>query len=391
MRTAPGGYSAAERLRRGGRAEVRAALVQERVRTLALVRLWREALGPGLRVPRQPGLNPPLWEWGHLAWFQEWWVGRNRQLARGVACDPRDPREPSSLPRADEWYDSSRVAHATRWELPLPSLDATLDWLEAALAATLARLEACAEDDHALYFFRLVALHEAMHAEASCYMARALGIAVPVEAESLPPAQAIQVPAQPFVVGWRGPGFAFDNELPPTNLHLPAFEIDAAPVRWSQFAAFVAASGYQQARWWTEEGWRWRLAHRREPPAMGARDEPAVHLSAHEAQAWCRWAGRRLPSEAEWECAALTAAGFRWGQVWEWTASPFEPYAGFEPHPYRDYSQPWFGTHRVLRGASAATSERLAHPRYRNFYEPHRTDILAGFRSCADEPAAPRV
>jgi iron(II)-dependent oxidoreductase len=112
----------------------------------------------------------------------------------------------------------------------------------------------------------------------------------------------------------------------------------------------------------------------------------AAHLSAHEADAWCRWAGRRLPTEAEWECAALSRPGFRWGHVWEWTSSRFEPFPGFAPHPYRDYSLPWFGTRRVLRGASTATAPALAHARYRNFFEPHRRDIFAGFRTVSDRP-----
>ncbi|MBS1221228.1 MAG: Serine/threonine kinase, partial [Proteobacteria bacterium] len=99
--------------------------------------------------------------------------------------------------------------------------------------------------------------------------------------------------------------------------------------------------------------------------------------------AWCCWAGRRLPTEAEWEAAAMTQAGFEWGQVWEWTASRFLPYPGFVAHPYRDYSAPWFGDRYVLRGASRATSPRMAHPRYRNFFLPERNDVPNGFRSCA--------
>jgi EgtB-related family protein len=177
--------------------------------------------------------------------------------------------------------------------------------------------------------------------------------------------------------------------------------IDAQPVSWARYLPFVEAGGYEQREWWSDAGREW-LAHQsaRQPARLqltasgwqqrrGGRWRPldplhaAVHLTEHEAQAWCRWAGRRLPTEAEWECATLTLPGFCWGQVWEWTASAFEPYAGFAPHPYRDYSAPWFGSRRVLRGACQATSPALAHARYRNFFEPQRNDIFAGFRSAA--------
>ena len=385
------GYSAAEALRSGGREPVRRALLAARKRTLALAQVYAQALqGDAMRVPYQSTLNPPLWELGHIAWFQEWWIARNRQRARGVACDPDHVRGEPLMPGADQLYDSSRVAHESRWDLPLPDLAATRDYLAATLSQTLALLDELPEDaaHPDLYFFRLVALHEEMHAEAACYMARALGIAVPAQAPSVAtaaPAGVLHVPAQEFVLGSSGPGFAFDNELQAHEIQLGPFEIDAQPLSWSRFMPFVEANGYSRRECWSEEGWAWLQASAIPPPRAGEGDgnEVALHLTAYEAEAWCRWAGRRLPTEAEWECAALGAPGFSWGQAWEWTASPFQPYPGFTPHPYRDYSAPWFGSRRVLRGACAATAPTLAHPRYRNFFEPQRSDVFAGFRSCA--------
>jgi iron(II)-dependent oxidoreductase len=389
MAATSGVYSAlgsreARALRQGGAADVREALRAVRARTLELADAWEGT--HGLRVGYDPGLNPPLWEWGHVAWFQEWWVARNPQRSRGAQADPDAARPPPLLPGADALYDSSRVAHRARWDLPLADAAGTRAYLQRTLEATLDLLDALppGAGDDALYFFRLAALHEAMHAEAAAYMARALGFAVPMAAApAWREAGEVHLPAQSFRLGASEPGFAFDNELPHHVVPIAACRIDAQPVTWARFLPFVEQGGYTQARWWSEEGLAW-LRTLREPPApRGAPDQAAAHLSLHEAEAWCRWAGRRLPTEAEWECAALAGAGFEWGGAWEWTASAFLPFEGFVAHPYRDYSAPWFGTRRVLRGAAAATSPWLAHARYRNFFEPHRRDAFSGFRSAA--------
>lgn len=409
-----GGYSApaapeALALRQGTRDDVRAALRAARERTLRLAEDYQAALGPAPRVPYAAELNPPLWELGHVAWFQEWWVGRNPERTLGMRANPAAARGRAALPHADAWYDSSRVAHRQRWELPLPDVRATHRYLRRTLEQTLELLEALPAEpgDDALYFFRLAAHHEQMHAEAAAYMAQGLGIPLREGAVlAAAPAQELVVQGGTLVLGQPRPGFAFDNELGAHEVRVPGFAIDARPVTWEAFLAFLEDGGYEDLRWWTGEARAWllRLRHRRpaglrETPQgwqqlRGGRwqalrrGEPAVHLNAHEAGAWCRWAGRRLPTEGEWEWAATTHPGLCWGQVWEWTASPFAPYPGFEPHPYRDYSQPWFGTRRTLRGASHATAPALAHASYRNFFEPYRRDIFAGFRSVRVEGAS---
>jgi EgtB-related family protein len=201
-------------------------------------------------------------------------------------------------------------------------------------------------------------------------------------------------------LGTPGPGFAFDNELQRQQVTLAPYAIDAQVCRWAEFLPFVESGAYGDDRLWSTAGRAWRGERaaprylRREGPTWLQRRaarwqpldraEPAMHLSFHEAEAWCRWAGRRLPGEAEWEHAALTQpVAFVWGQAWEWTASPFAPYPGFTAHPYRDYSQPWFDGRPVLRGASVFTQPRLRHPKYRNYFTADRNDIAAGFRSCA--------
>ena len=403
------------------------ALIEARQDTLQTFAAFEAAL-PSLQVPQRDELNPPLWELGHVGWFQSWWLARNPQRARGWQADPDAARPAPARADADALYDSRRVLHATRWSLPLPDARTTRAEIAAQLGDTLDLLTAEAGDDPArLYFFRLALLHEDMHHEAALYMAQALGIPIkdprwqaPVLPEPGPP---LQLPATHWTQGAQPEaGFAFDNECGRQSLDLPALEIDAQVLRWQEYLPFAESGGYAQARWWDTPGWQWlhsqaaATGHAMTAPRYLRRDgesstgpragdhawqqwrhgawrtldlrEPACHLSWHEAQAWCRWAGRRLPAEAEWARACAHAPqDFRWGDVWEWTARPFAPYPGFEPHPYREYSAPWFDGRPALRGASFMTQPRMRHPDYRNFFTADRNDIAAGFRSCRDLPA----
>ena len=367
--------------RRADRATLAAALVDARERTLRQFAAFESALGAGLRVPCTPELNLPLWELGHIGWFADWWIARNPQLERGLRADPLATRHASRRAHADALYDSSNVAHERRWQLDLPDAHATRADLSASLEQTLSLLRQAVEDDTGLYFFRLALFHEDMHAEAAVTMAQSLGIDVGHQPSRVhtEPSHA-HVPATPWTQGWSGPGFAFDNELGAHAVQVDAFEIDTHPVTWARYLPMVdvglaavprylrrAFHGWEVQRFGTWQTLDMRMA--------------ACHLSATEAQAWCRWAGRRLPTETEWEVAAHTVPGFAWGEVWEWTASRFAPFPGFTPHPYRDYSTPWFNDRPVLKGASTATHPRMRHPRYRNYFPAARTDIFAGFRS----------
>ena len=404
-------------MRQADASRLEVALVQGRDQLLALFEGFERALGPdGLHIAYDPVLNLPLWELGHIGWFEEFWLARNAARGRGAACDPQGPRSASVLPGADALYDSSNVPHTQRWQLALPDAAATRRYLGAVRARTLELLRHCGSSDDELYFFRLVLFHEDMHREAWQFMAQQLGVSLDTSMVPQGPQMSdVQgqwlVPAAELQLGSTGPGFAFDNELAAEWQHVSSFTIDRAPVSWARYLPFVQAGGYVESRWWSPDGWRWRehqaaahprhLRHLRHPRQAGGSwqqhrfghwlplDEaaPAVHLTAFEAQAWCRWAQRRLPTEIEWElaatCAPLQGEAFEWGQVWEWTASPFAAYPGFVPHPYRDYSQPWFDGRPVLRGASFATATHMKHPRFRNFFSADRNDVFAGFRSCA--------
>jgi iron(II)-dependent oxidoreductase len=408
-------------------------------------RLLAEALPPGeLLGPRLAIVNPPLWELGHVAWFQERWTLRHR-AGRAPLLD-----------RADALYDSSAIPHDVRWELPLPSLEETIAYLDRVEEDVLAWLDG-SHDAGDLYFARLAVFHEDMHLEAMAFSRETLGWPAPALGAREPPPGGgpcpgdVRVPGGTFLLGAAPDApFVFDNEKWAHPVELAPFSIARAPVTQAEYVRFVEDGGYARRELWTDEGWRWREAARAELPLHWERTgngwrrrrfgeaapllphRPVVHVSWHEASAYCRWAGRRLPTEAEWEAAATGEPGaggrlaeakrtYPWGDgpptperahldvraldtvdvgllprgdsafgcrqlignVWEWTASDFGPYPGFVPDPYRDYSLPWFGTHKVLRGGSFATPGRLLRGTWRNFYTPDRRDPWAGFRTCA--------
>jgi gamma-glutamyl hercynylcysteine S-oxide synthase len=420
---------------------LRRTLLEARARTLTLV---SDLTGAQLMGPQLAIVNPPLWEIGHLAWFQERWCLRH--------IDGTAELLPSVRPDADRLYDSAAVAHATRWSLPLPTFDETLKYMEVVLERVLERLDGSNHQSLA-YFSKLAALHEEMHSEAFTYTRQTLGYAAPhahgivtVHAVSSAKGDA-ELPGGRFLLGAvPDTAFVFDNEKWAHEVTLQPYAISRACVRNREFLDFVENGGYAQREWWSDEGWRWREAEavshplywrpdagawltRRfnmwEPLAM---DSAMVHANWYEADAYCRWSGRRLPSEAEWEYAAAagrepgepkrsypwgddppdesranlfgthnnvidvaalaagdSAGGCRQmiGNVWEWTADAFQPYPGFVVDPYKEYSQPWFGNHKVLRGGSFATRASLIRNTWRNFYMPERRDIYAGFRTCA--------
>jgi iron(II)-dependent oxidoreductase len=390
--------------RHAGPAELAGALRDARHYTLALFDvLAASGFDRAERVPRIPIVNPPLWELGHTAWFAEWFVLRAASGSRPGEADGH-----SLLARGDDWFDSGTVAHASRWTLDMPGPGAIKTYCREVLDRILDRLAREPGDDASLYPYRLALAHEDMHGEALLYSLQTLSAAAPVPVAHgaahppRPQMDAIAFDGGEFVRGGdQSRGFVFDNERQPAACRVAPFSIDARPVDNGAFETFVRDGGYQHAQFWTPAGRQWLMGQAREAPRYWERDgdawitrrfgrkaaidprEPVRHVNLHEAQAYCVWAGRRLPQENEWEFAALAEVpGFAWGQVWEWTASPFLPYEGFAPDRYQDYSAPWFGTRQVLRGASFATPARMRSPHFRNFFTPERDDIFAGFRTC---------
>ena len=382
-------------------AELAEALRDSRRRTLA----WVLDLSEQQWLPaRQSGVNPVAWELGHLAWFAEFWTLRGPH-SPGVDGLPSTSGPPGSV-GLDAIFDSARLSHANRWEVTLPARDELLERLDRQLRATIQAIPEDDDSDEALYFHRLSLFHEDMHSEAFAWMRAALGYARPagvVQAvEQTGEALRFENNRLALRPSTGRKGFLFDNEVRKEAIAVRPFEIDASCVTAGQFSEFVEAGGYDRAAFWRGPGAAWRETSPWSHPTRwrwsGSKWEerafdvwapmnsmlPVIHVNAFEAEAYCLWKGRRLPSAAEWEVAAINSprSRFDWGQgVWEWTGDPFAPYAGFVPGPYRDYSMPWFESHRELRGGAFVTHPRLLDPHYRNFFQPHRTDIFAGFRT----------
>lgn len=379
------------------------AAAMQHARNYTLV-LFDQFVSSGLddlaRVPYLTIINPPLWELGHIAWFAEWFV-----LREAATSKPAAAKHPCLLAAGDRWFDSGNVAHATRWSLDLPDTAEVKKYAATVFNRILDKLATAANGAQALYPYRLVLAHEDMHGEAWAYTLQTLGLTAQ-SSLTVPTAAShseLHFAGATMQLGSAATDeFVFDNEKWAHPVVVPAFAIDSNFVTNAQYKKFVDQGGYQQPQLWDDAGRAWLTATQRTAPSYWQRNgkqwrcqrfgiwidmddnEPLRHVNWHEAQAYCRWAGRRLPTEAEWEFAATSGnPDFSWGGLWEWTSSLFQPYPGFSADAYLEYSAPWFGTHQVLRGASFATQSRMRFPRYRNFFTPERDDIFAGFRTCA--------
>ena len=400
------------------------SLREARGRTLALVADLddEQMIGPRLAI-----VNPLRWEIAHVAWFQEFWLLRHL-LGRSP-----------TLSIGDSLYDSAKVAHDTRWDLPLPSKAQTIAYTQKILDRVFDEYHSAQLDSKdASYFLCLALFHEDMHAEAITYTRQTCGYQAPnltqtTESQTAETNEKLGdafIPGGSFVLGsTNDQQFAFDNELQAHEVHIEPFSISRTAVINAEFAAFVDDRGYERRELWSDNGWQWRESTGAKHPIYWKSDQgkwwrrnfdqivpledslPVVHVNWYEAEAFCRWARRRLPTEAEWELASTGSdkqhANLNWqsmglvnarslpeadsafgcrqmiGNVWEWTASIFLPYPGFVAGPYKEYSEPWFGDHKVLRGGCWTTRSRLIHNAYRNFYKPDRRDVWCGFRTCA--------
>ncbi|WP_433711700.1 ergothioneine biosynthesis protein EgtB [Nocardia sp. CA-084685] len=390
-------------------------------------------------------MSPLVWDLAHIGNQEELWLVRDVGRREAVRAD------------IDQLYDAFKHARANRPELPLLNPTQARGYVGTVRDKVWDVLETNALRGDPLvdggFAFGMIAQHEQQHDETmlATHQLRtgpAVLSAPDAPSAATPVAGEVVIPTGEFVMGTSTDPWALDNERPAHPVHVPAFAIDVAPVTNAQYQAFIADGGYQRAELWSEQGW----AHRQEAGLMAPQfwecdpaghwwrrafgvmtpvrpQQPVVHVCWFEAEAYANWAGKRLPTEAEWEKAARfdpatgTSRRYPWGDtepdsatanlgqrhlepaevgaypagasptgvhqligdVWEWTASGFEAYPGFRAFPYAEYSDVFFGgDYRVLRGGSFGTDPVACRGTFRNWDHPIRRQIFSGFRLARD-------
>ena len=420
------------------------ALLEARARTLLLVAPLTDA---ELRMQHDPLMSPILWDLGHIAHFEELWLTRNLD----------GPIEFVEMPGL---YNPFEHPRSSRGSLPLPGLAEVrrvFDEIRGRVLDRLARLDDAG--DHPLlqegYVYRMVLQHEYQHNETILQTLQlkqgqpyAPYARVELPAASAPPAGGmVRFPGGPVEIGTDDRAAAYDNERPRHVVQVAPFWMDVDPVTNGDYLAFIEAGGYARREHWSEGGRRWLEESGATAPKYWERRDagwvtrsmdrvapvdpahPVCHVCWYEAEAYARWAGKRLPTEIEWEAAAAwdpagPARPYPWGgapptrrhanldqlgfgtapvgaypdnvsplgcrgmigDVWEWTASDFGPWPGFVSFPYREYSEVFFGTeYKVLRGGSWATRPGAVRNSFRNWDYPIRRQIFSGFRCARDD------
>jgi iron(II)-dependent oxidoreductase len=430
------------------RERLRARVADELIRTRDRTTYLTDAVDDDDLVRQHsPLMSPLVWDLAHVGNQEELWLVRD--------VGGRDPVRAD----IDELYDAFKHARVNRPSLPLLGPAEARRYVRQVRAKVLDLVDTVALEGRRLteggFAFGMIVQHEQQHAETmlATHQLRAgpavLGAPPPPEPGTAVRGEVL-VPGGPFTMGTSADPWALDNERPAHEVHLPPYFIDAAPVTNAEYQAFIAAGGYSDERWWTEEGWTHRTKAGLTAPMHWRRDgdgwaytrfgvttpvrpdEPVVHVCFHEAQAYARWAGKRLPTEAEWEKAARydPATGrtrrYPWGDddwtperanlgqrhlspapvgaypqgasplgvhqlmgdVWEWCDTAFHGYPGFAAFPYREYSEVFFGTaYRILRGGSFGTDAAACRGTFRNWDYPIRRQIFSGFRCARDAGA----
>ncbi|MBE2317303.1 ergothioneine biosynthesis protein EgtB [Solirubrobacter sp. CPCC 204708] len=343
--------------------DLHTVMTQVRERTFALVAHLDE---DRLNETTSPIMSPLSWDLGHMAAYEDLWlnhrVGGRELLREDLAA----------------LYDAFETPRAVRGDLEFLRGEPLREYMAEVRARAL---EAPVRDGGELH--ELVIRHELQHTETMLQAMVLAGIAPP--SFTGPPAvdgsglETVEIEEGPFELGSGSEGFAYDNERPRHTASTGRYTIGRTPVTNATWQAWADNGGYTERAFWSDAGWAWRTEQGIDSHPGGPRNAPVMHVTYFEAEAFARAHDARLPTEVEWEKAAPRLEGV--GAVWEWTSSHFTGYPGFKAHPYREYSEVFFGDHyRVLRGGSCATHPRVASNQFRNWDLPERRQLFAGVR-----------